>query len=456
MKIDPQKTLRSVLDACADCDTCRFLMDESCLMFPELYRLYDREKERGHPVAGNELQQLSERCTLCGLCPCPNIRADVIRGKTARVGNEGMPLRIRLLADVQRVARWGGLAPRLVSRALSFEPVRRLSKKIAGIHPDRALPRLADESFFSWARRKGLDRLPDRRPAAAYFAGCTAGYFFPQVARAAVGVLARNGLAVYVLPQQCCGMPTLLEGDERTTLERARFNLKAMLAALREGLDVVCSCPTCGYLLKVLLKEGAVYSPLYQRSVDAADGEIKVPDADAGGDGFIRLKKSIYAGLLADDGYFSEIDPLQRISLAERVMDLGELLMRRYRDRRLQTVFAKHNARMAYYAPCHQREQGIGSPYPELMALIPGLKIIPVGGAMDCCGMGGSLGFKESFHDTSVNLAGPLMKKIRDAAPEAVVTDCLSCRLQFQHLLPYPVHHPIEVLSRACKVREIE
>ena len=42
---DPEKSARQVLDACADCDVCRFLMDTSCLYFPELYRLYDRELE---------------------------------------------------------------------------------------------------------------------------------------------------------------------------------------------------------------------------------------------------------------------------------------------------------------------------------------------------------------------------------------------------------------------------
>ena len=81
-RIEPEKTIRSILDACADCDTCRFLMDESCLLFPELYQLYDKEKEAGIPVKDVELRKLAELCTLCGLCPCPNIRADVIRGKT--------------------------------------------------------------------------------------------------------------------------------------------------------------------------------------------------------------------------------------------------------------------------------------------------------------------------------------------------------------------------------------
>jgi len=44
-----------------------------------------------------------------------------------------------------------------------------------------------------------------------------------------------------------------------------------------------------------------------------------------------------------------------------------------------------------------------------------------------------------------------LMQKIEAAAPEAIVTDCLSCRLQVQHLLPHPVYHPLEILARAYK-----
>jgi glycerol-3-phosphate dehydrogenase subunit C len=41
------------------------------------------------------------------------------------------------------------------------------------------------------------------------------------------------------------------------------------------------------------------------------------------------------------------------------------------------------------------------------------------------------------------------MDKIREIDPDRVVTDCLSCRLQFNQLLPFPVSHPIEVLRDA-------
>ena len=44
------------------------------------------------------------------------------------------------------------------------------------------------------------------------------------------------------------------------------------------------------------------------------------------------------------------------------------------------------------------------------------------------------------------------MNKIKDLDPEMLITDCLSCRLQFKQLLPYEVYHPIEILKEALKL----
>jgi len=450
----PEQILRRVVDSCADCDTCRFLMEESCLLFPELYRLYDREKENGHPATREELQKLADLCTLCGLCPCPDIRMDIIRGKTERVRKNGMPLGVRLLADVQEVCRFSGRMPTFVNTVLGLAPVDRSLKTIARIHPGRALPKAAPESFFEWARKNGLHREPENEPKVAYFAGCTAGYFFPEVARAAVAVLKRNGVFVYVPEQQCCGMPTLVEGDAATTLRRVEKNLTTFLNAARSGYGLVCSCPTCGYFMKVLLKEGACYSEAFQRAVSAGKDEIKVPDSRAGKPGFIRLKKGMYREILKDDGYFSGFDPLDRLMLAGAIQDMGQYLDRCAAEKRLDTRFGAVYGRMAYFAPCHQREQEIGSPYEGLLRMIPGLTVERLGGAMDCCGMGGSLGFKESFYERSIRLGSPLMNKIKAKNPDAVITDCLSCRLQFTHMPSCPVFHPLEILARAYEAAE--
>jgi len=440
--------IRSIVALCADCDTCRNLMEEHCVFFPELYRLWDREKEDGIPITGQELRSLVELCTLCGLCPCPRIPADLMEAKSRSIEREGLPLSTRLLTDVPRMARLCGTFPKLVNALQSSKAVAPLLHKITRTHPDRKFPSLPEENFFQWAERKGLTSRSEGGRNVAYFAGCTAGYLFPQVGQAVVEVLEHNGVTVYVPPQDCCGMPHLVEGDRNATLLRVQNNMDNLLASARAGDDLVCSCPTCGYFMKVLLRERACYAEEYQRSVDAGDDEIKVPDPDHGGGKHKVLKKSMYKDILKDDGYFSVIDPMARIGLAKHLSDAGEYLACLHAEGLFDTRFNAIHGRMVYFAPCHQRQQKIGSPYSELLALIPGLAIESLEG-MDCCGMGGNFGFKAGFHEKSLAVGRPLIEKIRARAPEAIITDCMSCRLQFQQELPYLVFHPMEILARA-------
>jgi glycerol-3-phosphate dehydrogenase subunit C len=63
--------------------------------------------------------------------------------------------------------------------------------------------------------------------------------------------------------------------------------------------------------------------------------------------------------------------------------------------------------------------------------------------------MGGNFGFKDDFHEKSLVVGQPLLDKIRKQNPQAIITDCMSCSLQFHQVLPYPVFHPIEILARA-------
>jgi glycerol-3-phosphate dehydrogenase subunit C len=68
----------------------------------------------------------------------------------------------------------------------------------------------------------------------------------------------------------------------------------------------------------------------------------------------------MYQGILKDDGYFSAIDPMKRIMVAENTYDLGEYLINLHRSGELKTDFGEVSGRMVYYPPCHLREQNIG------------------------------------------------------------------------------------------------
>ncbi len=456
-KADPERTARKIVMDCADCDCCRPIMDESCLFFPELYRLYDQEAETGQKISPEELRQLVEKCNFCALCPCPNIRADIIRAKTQFAERDGLKFGVRAVEDVARIGKLCGALPGLTNRVLGSNLAGGAIKQALGIHRGRKMPAFPEESFTAWARIQGLHVKPNATAGrqVAYFAGCTARYIFPEVARATVAVLQHNGIAVYCPEQKCCGMPSFLEGDRNLTMAVAEHNLGLLAVAVGDGFDILCSCPTCSFMLRNLLTEGAYYSQEYQASAGGDPKFIKVPAKTAVGNPNGRriesFDKTIFNSLMKDEGYFSSLDPMKRVALAEKTFDLGEYLLNLHRSGDLKTDFAPIQRQTVYFPPCHQREQEFGQPYLELLGLIPGLKADAIQGNLYCCGLAGVMGFKRDFHEASIELGSRLMRKIQELNPETLLTDCLSCRIQFNQELRCQVKHPIELLAESYR-----
>jgi glycerol-3-phosphate dehydrogenase subunit C len=246
-------------------------------------------------------------------------------------------------------------------------------------------------------------------------------------------------------------------------------------------------------MIKQVLKQGAYYSAKYQDSLGGDDGLLKIPATrkasngpeaaqtsipaelkvsfggchmvrqkiptmgQDGGNGdeteFLIFKRSVYGKILKDDGYFSAIDPLQRIMVAENTYDLGEYLLKMHQAGELDTNFGNLEERVLYYPPCHLREQDIGMPYPALLALIPGMFMESIKDSFYCCGMAGIMGCKRDFHTASLRIGSRLIGKIKEIAPDRLITDCLSCRLQFNQITPYEVLHPVEILRLAYENR---
>jgi glycerol-3-phosphate dehydrogenase subunit C len=488
---DAERLIRKVIDACADCDCCRFIMDTSCQFFPELYRLWDQETETGEIVTPGDLRHLVDLCNYCALCPCPNIREDIITAKTLFIDRDGLDPSIRVLEDVERVGKMCGAFPRLANFLLHNKSTSRFVKRFAGINPERKLPIFPKENFRSWAKQRAIHEKPpaDSKLKVAYFAGCTGQYLFPDVPKAVIEVFERNGIPIYYPEQNCCGMPSLLEGDRELTLRFAERTVSRLDEVVSEGYDVVCSCPTCGYMLKNALLESAYYSDAYQQLVGGDERQLKVPDrmplkrtgaeeakiptdcrspiderlpnravqAARPPGGSLKevplrvLDKSIYGGILKDDGYFSGIDPMKRIRVAENTYDLGQYLLGLHHQGALCTNLGPVSGRMVYYPPCHQREQGMGMPYLDLMGLIPGISMASFPSSLYCCGIAGIMGFKRDFHNASIHMGSRLIAAIRKLDPDLLSTDCLSCRLQFNQITTYPVRHPVEILIQSYK-----
>ena len=456
MNDKPEKKIRSVVDQCADCDQCRDMMTEACLFFPELYRLFDREEGESVPITSKELRGLVELCNFCCLCPCPEIRARVLEAKSYFIQRQGMTWEIKQIQDVERLGSFLNRFPGLSNSLLKSRITSGMIKKITGIHPDRLLPQAPGWDFHALAKKMGLcDKHPVRyadKPKVAYFAGCSARYFFPDVAMAAVMVLQKNRVEVYLPSQKCCSMPTLLEGDVSFTRRLMSANLEHLTDAVESGYDIVFSCPTCGYMFKKLLREKACYSSQYQEQAGGDETFMMIPveNSTAGPKEtkHRRVHRAMSSGM-KDDGVFSSLPPLMRIDIARKTFDLGEYLFILYREGKLDKGLSSVNKNIAYYPPCHTREQNMGLPYFDLLSLIPGLEVQVVRGSYLCCGMAGIMGCKQDFHHKSLEMAKPLLHKIREMSPDVLVTECLSCRLQFRQTLPFPQAHPVEILAGA-------
>ena len=451
MASSPEHIARGVIERCADCDVCRHLMDVNCLLFPELFRLFDGEKEEGKPINRDELRSMIDLCNFCALCPCPNIRSEIMQAKAAFVEQDGLKAGVRLLEDVALVGKICGAIPGLTNRLLGSLLTGKPIKRGMGIHKDRNLPEFPDESFTAWARRQGLHQKPSGEGLrkVAYFSGCTANYIFPQVAQAAVAFLQRSDIPVWLPPQQCCGMPAYLEGDTRLALKFARVNLEQLCAAVDEGFDIVSACPTCGFMFRNLLKSGAYYATEVQEAIGAPSDIILKPENDQTGGNttrFLQYKKSIYGKILKDDGPFASISALKRVKVAEHLFDLGEYIVQFELSKGSADHARAMDGGMVYFPPCHQRELNIGKPYLKLLEERYGERVSSIDSEMYCCGMAGIMGFKNEFHESSQKLGQNLMDILKEMASGLVVTDCLSCRLQIEQFTLFPVKHPIELL----------
>src|SRR5207245_2575848 len=169
----------------------------------------------------------------------------MLRSRAHRARREGVTLQDKILGEPEWMGRLGGGAFSPLSNLMrKLRPAREVLHRTAGIHRDARLPEFAKEPFSAWYEKHAPSAEAGRKGRVALFTTCSYEWNAPRVARAAVEVLERNGLAVELPPQRCCGMPNLDGGDVAAATEKAAANVEALLPAVRRGLDVVVPGPT--------------------------------------------------------------------------------------------------------------------------------------------------------------------------------------------------------------------
>ncbi len=131
--------------------------------------------------------------------------------------------------------------------------------------------------------------------------------------------------------------------------------------------------------------------------------------------------------------------------LASRVVEAGTFLKRLHEAGRLRTDFAPVQVAAGYHTPCHVRALGQGTPFAELLSLIPGLSVHRI--EEGCSGMAGAFGLTRAHFDTSLQIGAKLMERMQSPDILLGITECSSCKTQMEQGTITPTIHPLKLLA---------
>ncbi len=164
------------------------------------------------------------------------------------------PLAAYAFGLVDRWASLGSVAPGLANLTLNVPGVAPLIKRLLHLAPQRALPKLAPQSFTRWARSTSVPTPGSAnggKPGVMLWADTFNNYFHPETSQAALAVLKSAGFHVMVPSTRlCCGRPLYDFG----MLDRAKAYLGSVLDHLAPhiaaGVPMVVLEPSCASVFR--------------------------------------------------------------------------------------------------------------------------------------------------------------------------------------------------------------
>jgi FAD/FMN-containing dehydrogenase/Fe-S oxidoreductase len=423
------------LEQCNGCGGCRKDAPTMCPTFlatgdevmstrgrANIIRAALEMRVNGHdPLRSAELDAALSNCLSCKGCTpeCPsNVNLALLKAELmyARHQRDGLPLRERILSNVDLLGRIGCAMPSIANASLNLRALRAVMEKTLGLSARRSLPHYANERFDRWfARRNGsvaavYDRRNENGSAFAerrYSRGRVilwddtfVRYHEPQIGIAAVKVLEALGFEVALAKnRQCCGRPAFSQG-----------NLDAAARSGKHNVDLFNSAGSQFSSTPILFLEPSCWSMFVEDY-----RELKIENADS------VAKRCFLFEKFVDDLLGQEPDAIR---------------------------FKNGSATVAIHAHCHAKSLMNPAFMRRLAERLPGRKatVLDTG----CCGMAGAFGALAEKYDLSVQVAGHLIDNINSQpVGTEIIASGTSCRHQISDLTNVHPKHMAELLASA-------
>jgi FAD/FMN-containing dehydrogenase/Fe-S oxidoreductase len=351
------------------------------------------------PLHSAELDEALSNCLSCKGCTpeCPsNVNLALLKAELmhARYQRDGLPLRARLLSNVDLLGKIGCRMPQLANRILNYRLVRVAMEKTIGLSARRSLPPYASTRFDRWFAIHhsgglrppgGAHRAPlQNRGPVILWDDTFVRYHEPHIGVAAVKVLEALGFDVSLARnRRCCGRPAFSQGNLDAAAKLGKHNVDC-LSSLRDSASILFLEPSCW----------SMFVEDYR--------ELKIENTE---------------------------EVANRCFLFEKFVD----------DLLAQEPDAAHfecsPVNVAIHPHCHAKSIMNPAFMRRLAERLPGRKATVLDTA--CCGMAGAFGALAEKYDLSVQVAQDLIDKLENQGCETqIIASGTSCRHQISDLIP--------------------
>ena len=202
--------------------------------------------------------------------------------------------------------------------------------------------------------------------------------------------------------ERCCGIALITNNMPSQAMRQGKTNLKSMQLSVEQGRPVIATSSTCTFTMR-----------------------------------------SEYEHILHLDNEVAK----NNLSLATR------FIYRLIEEGKVKLAFRKDfHIKVAYHTPCHMERMGWAVYSTNLIKMIPGVDFIMLDS--QCCGIGGTYGFKKENYSISQKIGEKLFHQIQESQVDCVATDCETCKWQIEMSVSTPVMNPISILAQALDVEE--
>jgi len=355
-----------------------------------------------------EIYDVMDLCLSCKGCKseCPS-NVDVAKLKAEFLQQyhdaHGVPFRSRLIANFNKSAQIGSIAPGIYNFMMTNPFISRIIKQVSGFAPERSMPTLAKQNLYSWWLQNSKGKIKNSGRRVYLFCDEFTNYNDTEIGIKGILLLEKLGYEVIIPKHEESGRAWLSKGLVRKAKKIANKNIACLKGLVNK------ENPLIGIEPSAILTFRDEY-------IDLADDD-QFEDAKL-------LSKNVF---LIDEFIATEI----------RVGNLNK------------DLFTKEARLIKLHGHCQQKALSSVSHSISMLSLPENYRVetIPSG----CCGMAGSFGYEKEHYNLSMQISElVLMPSVRKQPDNVIIAaPGTSCRHQIKDGSGRIALHPVEILYQA-------